>query len=63
LDEAFVPAFGTFRPFFTEKVPTTVGPSWNFMGQPDGTLYPVGGPFNRYTSYGKRRRKTLYGRR
>jgi len=47
-----IPTFGVYRPFFTENVPTTVGPSWNFMGQPDGTSYPVGGPFAGYTSFG-----------
>lgn len=56
LDGASVPTFGVYRPFFTENVPTTVGPSWNFMGQPDRSSYPVGGPFSRYTQFGKRRR-------
>jgi len=63
LDAASIPTYGVYRPFFTENVPTTVGPSWNFMGQPDGGLYPVGGPFNRYTSFGKRRkgRRAMFG--
>jgi hypothetical protein len=51
-----LPIFGVYRPFFTENVPTTVGPSWNFMGQPDGSLFPVGGPFNKFTKFGKKRR-------
>ena len=57
LDDGSIPTYGVYRPFFTENVPTTVGPSWNFMGQPDGSLYPVGGPFNRFSSFGKRRRR------
>jgi hypothetical protein len=58
LDSDSVPMYGVYRPFFTEQVPTQVGPnSIGFMGQPDGSLYPVGGPFSRYTSFGKRRRK------
>jgi hypothetical protein len=58
LDAASLPTFGVYRPFFTENVPTQVGPNGlGFMGQPDGSLYPVGGPFNRYTSFGKRRRR------
>ena len=56
VDPAALPIYGVYRPFFTENVPTSVGPSWNFMGQPDGSLYPVGGPFSGYTSFGKRRR-------
>jgi hypothetical protein len=56
VDANNLPIYGVYRPFFTENVPTTVGPSWNFMGQPDGSLFPVGGPFAPYTSFGKRRR-------
>jgi len=57
LSEEYVPTYGVGRQFFTETVPTQVGPNWNFMGQPDGTMYPVGGPFSRYTSpaFGRRR--------
>jgi len=62
LEQASLPTYGVYRPFFTENVPTTVGPSWNFMGQPDGSLFPVGGPFSRYTSFGKRR-KAMFGKR
>ena len=61
VDPAALPIYGVYRPFFTENVPTTVGPSWNFMGQPDGSLYPVGGPFSGYTSFGKRRRRARFG--
>jgi len=46
----YIPTYGVNRPFFGEGVPTQVGPNWNFMGQPDGTAFAVGGPFNRYTS-------------
>jgi hypothetical protein len=57
VDPTDLPIYGVYRPFFTEQVPTMVGPnSIGFMGQPDGTLFPVGGPFSRYTSFGKRRR-------
>ena len=56
VDPSQLPIFGVYRPFFTENVPTTVGPSWNFMGQPDGSLFPVGGPFNKFTKFGKKRR-------
>jgi len=55
VDPSTTPIYGVYRPFFTENVPTTVGPSWNFMGQPDGSLYPVGGPFNKFSSFGKRK--------
>jgi hypothetical protein len=61
VDPAALPIYGVYRPFFTENVPTSVGPSWNFMGQPDGSLYPVGGPFSGYTSFGKRRRRARFG--
>lgn len=60
LDASQLPVYGVYRPFFTEQVPTQVGPNGTgFMGQPDGSLYPVGGPFSRYTSFGKRRRRKL----
>jgi hypothetical protein len=53
-----VPVYGVGRPFFNETVPTQVPPNWNFMGQPDGSLYAVGGPFTGYKSpaFGKKRR-------
>jgi hypothetical protein len=58
VDASQLPVYGVYRPFFTEQVPTQVGPNGTgFMGQPDGSLYPVGGPFSRYTSFGKRRRR------
>jgi hypothetical protein len=65
LEAGNLPIYGVYRPFFTEQVPTMVGPnSIGFMGQPDGSLYPVGGPFSRYTSFGKKRkggRKARFG--
>jgi len=65
LEPGNLPIYGVYRPFFTEQVPTMVGPnSIGFMGQPDGSLYPVGGPFERYTSFGKKRkggRKARFG--
>ena len=64
LEAGNLPLYGVYRPFFTEQVPTMVGPnSIGFMGQPDGSLYPVGGPFSRYTSFGKKRKgsKTRFG--
>jgi len=58
VDPSTLPVYGVYRPFFTEQVPTQVGPnSIGFMGQPDGTLYATGGPFSRYTKFGKRRRR------
>jgi hypothetical protein len=58
VDPANLPMYGVYRPFFTEQVPTQVGPNGiGFMGQPDGSLYPVGGPFSKFTSFGKRRRR------
>jgi hypothetical protein len=53
---------GLGRMFFNEMVPTSLPPEWYAMGQPDGTLIPVGYPFNTYgspSSFGKRRRKRL----
>jgi hypothetical protein len=59
----YVPTYGVYRPFFGEKVPAVIGPqSIGFMGQPDGTLYPVGAPFVSYktpASFGKRFRRRL----
>ncbi len=63
LEPSSLPIFGVYRPFFTENVPTTVGPSWNFMRQKDGSSFPVGGPFVGYTSFGKKKRKTRRSRR
>lgn len=58
VDPSQLPIYGVYRPFFTENVPTMIGPNGTgFMGQPDGSLYPVGGPFINYTSFGKRRRR------
>ena len=45
-----IPTRGTYARFFTENVPRVIGPNGTgFMGQPDGSLYAVGGPFYRYT--------------
>ena len=49
--------YGVYHDFFGQDVPTQIPANYNFMGQPDGTLYPVGGPFYRYTtpvSFGKK---------
>ena len=57
VDPSSLPIYGVYRPFFTEQVPTQVGPNGlGFMGQPDGSLFPVGGPFSAYSSFGKRRK-------
>ena len=58
LDSDSVPTFGTYAPFFGQQVPRVIGPnSIGFMGQPDGSMMPVGAPFERYTTpaFGKRR--------
>lgn len=56
--------FGVYRPFFTEQVPTQIGPrSIGFMAQPNGTLYPDGGLVSGYSSFGKRRRVVRRRRR
>jgi hypothetical protein len=57
------PTFGTYAPFFGSQVPKTIPPNWNFMGQPDGSLYAVGSPFMGYktpagkSAFGKVRRR------
>jgi hypothetical protein len=57
VDPGSLPTYGVYRPFFTEQVPTQIGPkSIGFMGQPDGSFFQVGGPVSRYTSFGKKRR-------
>ena len=62
VDPSQLPIYGVYRPFFTEQVPTMVGPnSIGFMGQPDGSLFHGGGPFSAYTSFGKRRRARFGG--
>ena len=53
-----LPVNGVYRNFFGQEVPTQVPARWNFMGQPDGTLFPVGAPFQRYTNIGRRRKTT-----
>ena len=54
-----LPVYGTYADFFGQDVPRTVPPEWNFMGQPDGSLYPVGAPFYAYrkpiTGFGKKK--------
>ena len=55
-----LPAYGVFRDFFGESVPTQVPANYNFMGQQDGSYMPVGAPFQRYTkpnSFGKKLRR------
>jgi hypothetical protein len=42
------PMYGTYAPFFGSQVPKTIPPNWNFMGQPDGSMYAVGSPFLGY---------------
>ena len=54
-----LPVYGVYRNFFGQDVPTQVPPNWDFMGQPDGSLFAVGSPFQRYTkpiAFGKKRR-------
>ena len=62
LEKSQVPTYGVFREFFGQDVPTQVPPNWNFMGQPDGSLFAVGSPMQRYTkpinSFGKKNKKT-----
>ena len=63
-EDGQIPAYGVFRDFFGEAVPTQVPPNYNFMGQPDKSLMPVGAPFQRYTkpnSFGKKRRYNVAG--
>ena len=57
LEPNMIPTYGTYAPFFGEKIPKVIPPNWNFMGQPDGSLYPVGAPFSRYTTaaFGKKK--------
>ena len=63
LSQKDVPTMGVYRPFFGEQVPTQVGPrDLMFMGQPDGTSFPVGVPFARFTTPFGRRRKTRRSR-
>ena len=58
LSQSDAPIMGVYRPFFGEQVPTQVGPrDLMFMGQPDGTSFPVGGPFAKFTTpFGRKRR-------
>ena len=44
------PIYGTNAEFFGQQIPRIIPPEWNFMGQPDGSLYPVGAPFYGYPS-------------
>ena len=63
-EDGQIPAYGVFRDFFGEAVPTQVPPNYNFMGQPNKSLMPVGAPFQRYTkpnSFGKKRRYNVAG--
>ena len=54
--------YGVNREFFGQQIPTQVPPEWNFMGQSDGSLYPVGASFYGYktpiaAAFGKKRRR------
>ena len=62
LDSKYIPTHGVNRKFFTESVPTMVGPEWYVMGQPGGQPpVPVGAPFYRYpAAFGRRRRRTRF---
>ena len=53
-----LPVYGVYRNFFGQDVPTQIPPNWDFMGQPDGSVFAVGSPFQRYTkpiAFGKKR--------
>ena len=60
LQSSSVPVNGVYRDFFGQQVPTQPPPEWNYMGQPDGSLYAVGAPFYRYknpiAAFGKKAR-------
>jgi hypothetical protein len=59
LPEKDIPNYGVARPFFTENIPTQVGPKYTGMRQSDGSIYNIGGPFVGYRTpaYGQRRRR------
>ena len=61
LDSKYIPTYGVNKKFFTADIPSVLGPEWYAMGQPDGTLVPVGSPFYRNTSAYGRRRRRRYG--
>jgi len=65
LAEAVLPVYGVYRDFFGQDVPTQLPANYNFMGQPDGTLFPVGAPFQAYktpiASFGKKKRYNVKG--
>ena len=70
LPDSSIPVYGVCRPFFTECVPTQVGPrDLGFVGQSDGTMFAIGGPFDGYktpvstSSFGKRLKYRRYRRR
>jgi len=59
LGSSDLPVYGVYRNFFGQEVPTQLPPNWDFMGQPDGSLFPVGAPFQSYKTpiaFGKKRR-------
>jgi len=59
LSSSDLPVYGVYRNFFGQESPTQIPPNWDFMGQPDGSLFPVGAPFQSYKSpiaFGKKRR-------
>ena len=55
------PIYGTNAEFFGQQVPRVIPPEWNFMRQPDESLYPVGAPFYGYptpiSAFGKKMRR------
>ena len=62
LPESQLPVYGVNREFFGQSVPTQLPPNWDFMGQPDGSAYAVGSPFQRYlkpisSGFGKKARR------
>ena len=48
LEDKYIPTLGTSKKFFNQDVPSVLPPRWQFMGQPDGTEFPLGYPFYRY---------------
>ena len=51
LDPKDLPVKGTYKDFFGQQVPSTIGPRWNFMAQPGGKpMVAVGTPFSAYRS-------------
>jgi hypothetical protein len=52
---------GINRDFFGTKVPAIIPANYNFMYQPNGSMIPVGYPFQQSSNaYGRRRRRARY---